>query len=564
MTLELPERGAFVGDNPIEVRGRTARGSALVERMLVEKQEVALDPSGAFTHSRPAEAGPNITRLRVEAEDGGRAVDAVSVFGGAVHQPGATLAKALLVHAGPELLDDNDDELDDVARLVEVMFLDQGFREKLTGTPLGEDGELVLDAFSVGAASVDLAPGDGCLGAVIALGDVNDGERLGVDLELTADGLMGVLGNQISVHADQADVAANFCPRLVEGGFETEVRDSLVDLQGLEISTNEFPDIAERLPSLHDALKDIVEDMLGGQLEESLGGFVDGFLGSFAIERTFGETVPVTVRFAVSELAVQPGGLELTLDGSFSAPAGLPTPRPGAGSLRTDDPAPVVALTTRPLAVALSDDAANQLLFASWWSGLTSNFSASEALGGSEVDLSALPEVFQPLSEAVLDIGLPATLLPAGDPEYHYDMAAGEVGLQLLVGADRRFHARLHVRAGVRMAIDEAGSVAMQLDNRPRYLTVAAGVDVVPPGLDPGDVAALLRMMVPSLLGAAKTSLPGFPIPSIPLSTFSDSIPDFQGWELALKDPSVRKLGDGGGYLVIDGDVARKQAAPPQ
>ena len=562
LALEAPAHGAFVAEGPVELRGRTTRGSARIARLLVGDEEAAVGPDGAFAHEILPVAGPHIAVLRVEADDGGRAVDALTVFGGPVHPPGAVLRRALLVHAGPALLDDDDDDLDDVARLIEVMLLDPGFAEALAGAQLGEDGDLTLRSFAVGAASVDLRPGDGCLDATVRLGDDSDGQRLGVDLELEASGWMAALGSQLFIHADQAEIAAALCPELIEGGFQTTVSEAVVELRGLRISTDENPDLAEGLPALHDALKQIVEGMLGSQLEESLGAFVDKFLSTFAIERTFGQTVPVTVRFSVAELAVDRAGLELTLDGSFSAAVGLPVPPPGAGSLRTDDPAPKVALSARPQAVALSDDAANQLLFSSWWGGLTTDFSAAEALGGTDVDLSALPEVFQPLSGAVVDLGLPATLVEAGTPDYHYDLAAGEVAILLLVGADRRFRARLHLRAGVRVALDASGQVVLELDNRPKFLTVAAGVSEVPPGLDPGDVAALLRMMVPSLLGAAKASLPGFPVPAIPLSTFSATVAEFQGTELALKDPAVRKLGEGGGYLVVEGEVERRPVAP--
>ena len=56
--------------------------------------------------------------------------------------------------------------------------------------------------------------------------------------------------------------------------------------------------------------------------------------------------------------------------------------------------------------------------------------------------------------------------------------------------------------------------------------------------------------------------MPGFPIPSIDLSTFG-GLTAFEGQALALDNAAARRLGEGGGYLVVEGDVTLVDVPPP-
>ena len=536
LVLQQPARGLFTSDPTVVVSGAVQKRSAPLVSVSVNDVDAVLD-GGFFRTELPLTPGPNLIGVRAEAEDRGRAVDAVTVFAGAVRAPGARIENAVHVHLGREFLDNNTDELDDIASIVALIISDEAFLMSLASEPfeVGDD-TITVTRIEVAGADVDLVPETNCVAAGVTV--------RGAQIDLRATGIAAILGEDVFVTADGATVELLVCGTDSPGEFAIVQSD--VRFDNLLLATNDNPDLAEDLPSTHASLVNILELALSNWLGGSLGGFLTDLLAIFTLEYTFGD---LHFSYSLTELSAHPGGLELYLGGSVSSPFGLPQMWAGAGSLRTDDPRLPDTFSTAPVAIAMSDDALNQLFFAYWWSG---------SIGDYEVDpaaLSALPEVFQPLTSFEVELGLPPTLLPPTQPEYPYDLAVGEVGLRMLVGGERNFAAGIHFRSGVDIAIDEQGGIGIAMDGRAQKIVVHANVTETPPANDKGDVAALLRLIVPSVLGSVDVSYGGFPLPDFELSAFSENVAAFAGRSISFVPSRTARAGEGGGYLVLEGSL---------
>jgi len=551
LTLQAPLRGTFTAASDVEVRGTVKAGSAPLSALTVAGEDVTIGADGGFSHLVVLKPGPNILEVRVTAEDSGRAVDAVAIYAGQVHANGALLSDALALHLGPSFLDDNEDELDDLARIVEVMLSDAPFLQTFTNVPYDFDGDtMMVTDISITDAGVDLLPEVDCLFMSLTLGEQLEGAGGHMDMSLNVSGMAALLGDVIHLHTVQTKVEARLCPTAdADGALAVELRDAVVTFDGFLLSTSDLPNLATDLPSVHDALKATLESYLVDWLTTSLGDMLVDFLGAFEMAYTFGVTPPISAAFEIEGVSVSPSGLEMRMSASFSAPLGLPVAPLGAGSLRTDD-APLAAdFSTQPVAVALSDDAVNQLLYAFWYGGGIAAYDIPTD------QLTALPEVFQPLSTLDVGMQLPSTLLPPDQPEYTFDISTGGLSLDLLAGADRWFHTMLHVRTGVDVGVNDKGELTFDLDDRAQKITVKASVEEVPAGLDKGDVAALLRMMVPTILGTVTVSYGGFPIPALELSLFSENVSVFQGKSLTFAPANIGKAGSGGGFVLAEGAI---------
>ena len=570
LQLTTPERGVFSPFQSVLVTGAARAGSAAIDRLRVNGEETPLTADGTFERSVSLNPGPNIVDLRLEAADLGRAVDAITVFGGPTHPPGEPLEDALRIHLGPSLLDDDDPDLDDLARVFEVLLVDEGYLSQMTEEPFEASGmSLTVSHIDIEAAAVDIRPAGACL--FVAL-DLGGGAAGGIELSFETSGAASLLGTQVTLDADRVEIRGHLCPKMedAEPDLIIEVGEVEVALTNLVLSTDEYPDLIDEVPAIHDALTTLLKLYIANWLSDSLGELTTELLRGFAFERTFDlatvsadsqappltEGLWVTVSFGVDGLWASDHGLDLSLSGSFSAPLGLARAPVDAGSLRTDDPPPNGPFSDRPLAVAISDDALNQLLFATWWGGMTASFEFPLDA------LSELPEVFQPLTSFTTNANLPATVLPATEDEYLYDLAIGELGLEILAGTDRRFDVSLHLRAGVAIDADDEGLLSMRLDDRARLITVHAAALQVPSFLDPGDVAALFRLMMPALLGEAEVRFGGFPIPVIEFDLLGENVQALAGRGLTLSTPTVRRTGAGGGYLVVEGDAVERRSEP--
>ncbi len=552
ITILSPQPGTFAVGDEIVISGVIEEGSAPLTELSVNREAVPYDGEETFEVTVTLEAGPNIFGLRVNSEDNGRGVDAVTVYGASTHPPGELLENALQVQLGQEALDNNTPQLDDLAGILEALIKDDQFLESLFDEPfeVSEDTTLTVERVDITDARIDILATPGCLDTLIVLGE-DDGNKEGsVEIDLTATGIASILGDLILLSAKSISIEAYICPEGEDGEVYLEIYDPEVTFEEFRIATDDNPFLADDFPNLTAALATMAEDALANWMADSMADLVLELLEDFVPSYVFGEAPEVTALFELQEIKVDTFGILLGLNGSFSALQGLPFVPENVGSMRTDDPPLSGGFSDAPVAVAMSDDALNQLLFAIWYGGGIAEYD----LPADEMD--ALPDVFQPLSSIGVDLWLPTTFVPPTYPdEYPFDMAVGGIDIELLSGEDRYFEMDLHLQAGVSLRMDDEGLLGLDIDNRAQRITVQAGVAAAPESHDPGDIAALLRMMVPPILGEVGVTYGGFPIPAFDLSELSENLSSFENRAISFDPSGLIRGGQGGGYLVVEGAI---------
>lgn len=551
INVDTPAPGTFVTGTEVLVSGSVEEGSAPLERLTIDGEEVPIE-GGTFEYLQPVEDGPNIIGLRLETEDSGRAVDAFTVFGPSTKPPETVIDNALQIELGQEFLDNNTTELDDLAGILQALLQDQQFLESFVEEPyeLSEQRYIDVNRIDISDARVNLETIYGCLDSEIILGDTGSGDGPGyMEIDLQSTGENAIFEDEIFLSTRSTRLEAQVCTAVTDGGLDLQIYNAEVTFEEFHLATSEYPHFGEEYPTINGIVASAAESALEDWIGESVADLVLEMLEEFVASYEFGTDPVVTASFDLEDILINGQGVRLEASGLFSAPVGLNPMPENVGSLRRDTKPLGADFSDAPVAVAMSKNALNQLLFALWYGGGTADYEiATEELDG-------LPNVFQPLTSLDVDLWLPPSFMPATEPEYIFDLAAGGVAVELVADGDRQFDMGIHVRAGVNLEVDEEGLLVLDLDNRAQRITVQAGVSKAPEGQDAGDLAALLRMMVPSVLGEVNVDFAGFPLPSFDLAGFSDSLSSFEGRAISFEPSNISAGGSENGYLVVEGSL---------
>ncbi|MCP4808589.1 MAG: hypothetical protein GY913_35315 [Proteobacteria bacterium] len=531
--VENPARGLFssAGDS-VMVSGTVTQGSAPIERVLLNGEEIPVEADGRFAAALDPTPGINVIGVRVEDTGGERAVAGLSFHYAGERRSGTVVPDAVFMKIGPTLLDDDQADLDDVASIIELLVDDPS----LTGSVIGmtveeEDYDLEVTDFAFDGADVDLVPRDGALEIGASLYDIE------LYFDVYGKGAYSWLSTSGVATATECLITAELVP---VGATSLELQNASASLSGFALEIDWVPGFIESW--ITDWARETIEEQLATQMESMAGDVIDGYLDSFAFEQSVGDA---DVSLTLASVDVSTDGLLLTLDG---AAEGFEPDAANAGSLRTDDSPPAWPLSNDPFAVAIDDDFLDQVLFALWTTGaLTLEFGAVEmaVLTG-----EPLPPPLGPVETLVLDFRLPPVIVP-GDEEHGIALQLGEFVMDIEREDGVEIIASINVVAGGELDLVD-GELAVSLDDRPKYVDVEVGMLASPDGLDPGDLSSLFRLMTPTLLGSAADFMPAFPIPAIPLSTFG-SAPELQGKALVASDAQVEMLESG--WLVVSGTM---------
>ena len=545
LVVEAPERGAFFGQQGVEVRGVATPGSAELASLTVNGEEVALDADGRFDAVIPVAAGVGILSFRLEDVDGERAVDGRAVHWGETYEVESTLSEAVFLHLGAEQLDDDASDVDDAAALIELALQDDAITESLVGTPSElEYFAVTPTAFALGPATVDINPTDGELQVDLVLSDVSmDFDVEGVDWYdwISTDG---------SAWMDTVAVSLDLEVQMSGGEVEVEVVGSAVSFEGFGLTVDYFPDFLE------DDLADWVQDDIEEGLEETavtmVQDLVAEFLEGMAFSFDIGETAPqVHVAVSLADIEVSAAGISLAMDGVVWGDEVVSLPE-NAGSLHTVEPSPAWPMSGDLLTVALDDDFANQLFFSMWSAGFLSDIemdgAALAALTGTELEAP-----LGPVAAVALSVDLPPVIAQTETEERMADVSLGELRMIIDRTDGERLDFSVSARTAFTVEMQDDASFEAELDARPSYVEVAVGVLEYPEALDPGDLAALMKLMVPPLLGQAGAFMPDFSAPSIVLSDLME-LDAFEGYALGLVDGALTMTPDG--WLQIDGRLS--------
>ncbi|MBM4390417.1 MAG: hypothetical protein FJ090_04805 [Deltaproteobacteria bacterium] len=542
MTVAEPARGAFTGEGDnVAVSGKVTLGSAPLTSMAVNGQKLDISArGGSFDGKVPVAPGVNILGFRVDASDTGRAVDGRAVMAGEVWDPADPLADTVKIQLGPEGLDDDKADIDDLAAIAEAVMADPTLLRSFVGYEMPTDYyTITLTDADMGRASVDIESGNGELYIDVTVSD------LWVAFDIAGVDWYDWLSTTGEAGADTATLSIVLELSADGGEVRATPTSTSVRLSGFWVTVDWFPDSME--DDLADWTQATLEETVADTVTESIETLVADYLSAFAADFSFSG---FDMHVALSSLRCAEDGLRLTLDAWVDFRTKIDLPR-GAGSLRTDGDGPGFPLTTtEPFAAAADDDLLHQLLFAFWASGSTSGIEFDgltlQVLAGD------IPPPLGPVSAASVEVNLPVTL---GKPTYDdmdIDLSIGEMRLKITREDGEKIDASVNLRTGATVAIDDDGEVGITLDERPAYMTLEVGMEASPRGLDPGDMAALVRLSVPPLLGTVASFMPDIPVPDIPLDSFADSL---SGQSLGIADPAVR-VDDG--WLVIEGALEER------
>ena len=139
LAVDTPERAWFSGGSSVGYSGTAQGGTWDLTELRLNGENIQLNGSGRFSHSLTAETGLLILAARLEDEGGERAVDARSVYHGPLHEPGAMIEGGVRLQVSPELLDDDDPDLDDLASIAELTLTDDTLLGQLVDEPIVTD-----------------------------------------------------------------------------------------------------------------------------------------------------------------------------------------------------------------------------------------------------------------------------------------------------------------------------------------------------------------------------------------------------------------------------------------
>ncbi len=539
LRIDSPARAAFMGQQEVLLRGQVTAGSAPLVSLEVSDQAVSWDPTGAVTQRWEPVEGLNILGSRLEDEDDERAVDGRAFIWGPTHATGTTLPGALRVLLGPDL-----SELSDIVALV---MSDSSLASGFVGTTIQSDYvDITPTAIGWSGADVELTPGNGALQGEFVLHDLW--------MDYTAD-VIGWFEVDGSAWMNSLTLDATVQLSIRNGQVQATTQDVTASLSGFGLEMDWVPSFAEEWIAdwAADYLSESLEEQLASTLEELLPEYLDGL----AMDYAFGDGVPINFSAAVSGLEVTSGGIRLEMDVSTWSQAAIQLPE-GAGSLDTTEAAPAWSeIAGGSFGLLVDDDLVNQLLYAFWTSGALSSLQIGNlelaVLMGEQMD-----PPLGPVESVTIDFQLPPVIQPAVQDDMDFNLGIGELRLAFLredgVLHDFSVNASTGSTASIE-PVDGEDQVVMALDSRPAYVQVEVGTISYDPNLDPGDLAALVRLIVPPLLGRSSDFMPGIAVPALELGELSD-MDALQGVSLQFRDPEISMTAEG--WIALEGEFTSR------
>lgn len=535
LNIETPERGSFISDGEFTLSGSFSNGSGAVQSLSLNTVPIEFNDGGAFEVPVAVVPGIQQINLRAEAGDGGRAVRSRAVYAGELHSESDWIDSAVRLQINQELLDDGDDDLDDLASIAELIVADLDLSSSLLGMTFEVSiFDITPTSVSYGDPEIAIFAGDP-LHTVLEVPDIEVWFNVSTYLGINVDGVLT---------ADNIRLLLDIGIDSTGNTIQTTVENAESDIVNAEIDIEYIPGFAE----------DLVIDLVVGQIEDELETVaVDlitetaaQYLESFALETEL--LSGVFIESSLDAVQTVNDGLRLILDARFFGDSVVSVPQ-GAGSLATAGAGPGWPIGDSPLAVAIDDDLLNQLMFVVWQVGTLDNIQLDaillEGLSG-----APLPPPLGPADVVDISVGLPPVLRPARVENTDASIQLGEWQLMFTREDGEVIDMRIALDAGLSLSIDEENSVDLNVDSRPAELLLGVDTLTHPAALDSGDLSALGRLLVPSLLGTVSNFLPSLDIPPIPLSGISSELGDRV---ITFKNPDINVRSDG--WTVVTGEI---------
>jgi len=518
LSITSPSRGEFAVYNDLAISGSTEEGSAAISRLLINQSEVALI-NGDFAYSQEASAGINVLNFRLEAEDGERVVDSLGIYKGPFHPIDEPVEAGIRLQIGQELLDDNDPDLDDLAAIAENMLNSLDLESMFVGETYDVSGfDVIPNGFSHGGIDLQIQTGQ----TLMVYVEVAD-----LDLDFTVDTWLDLDGE---VTAESAVLSIQLDFTVEDGLVQVLPVGTTAEFTSMDVEIEYIPGLAENL--IIDWAQDNIEEMLAEEAESLIIELATEYLNSFVIDSEL--FAGVNLLASVAELDVGEEGLRIVADGTFYGPIVKELSSQIGSAKMAEEPPDWPLSTSKPFAAAVSGDLANQLMFAAWATGFFDNIEMDgfliQGLAG-----DALPPPIGPVDMLRLNLALPPSLHVPTVDGMTADLGIGEWQMLFTREDGEEIDFRVNLKAGVYAYFDE-GRIRLTPDNRPSKIELGVATITAPENLDKGDVSALGRLMVPSLLGSVNNYLPSIELPSIPLGGLYEGL---EGEELVITTAEI-------------------------
>ncbi len=537
LSIDSPARASFMGERDVVLQGQVTTGSAELDTLVISDTDVSWGPSGMVNQGWSPEPGLNILGSRLEDIDGERAVDGRAFMWGPTHEVGTSLPGALRLLLGPDL--------SELSNIVELVLADSSIAQDFVGTTLETDyADITPTSFSWSGADVSMSPTNGAVEGSFTLYDVW--------MDFTAD-IYGWFEVDGSAWMSSLDLDATIELSIRNGQVQANASYVNASLEGFGMEVDWVPSWAEEW------LADWAADYVAESLEEEVGAMLEEllpeYLSGLAMDFSYGDTNPIHFSADVSGLECTSGGIRMEMDVAAWSDVGIDLPS-GAGSIdTTEDPPAWSEGSGGSFALLIDDDLVNQLLFAFWTSGQLTRLQIGNlelaVLMGEQMD-----PPLGPVETVTIDFRLPPVMQPPVQDDQDFNLGIGELRLAFLREDGVNHDFSVNASTGTTVSIepvDGEQQIVMALDSRPAYVQVEVGTIEYDEALDPGDLAALVRLIVPPLLGRSSDFMPGVAVPALEFSEFSD-LPALQGVSLQFQDPQAHVTSSG--WLVMKGEYS--------
>lgn len=514
--ITQPARGTFAGDVATLVVTGTATDDSGVARVQVNGVDAALAGDGSWTATIPVAPGTQLIHAVARDAQGNAGKESRAVVAGPVQPIAAAVPRAITAAmSAPTIAAIGRGvtgflQTGDLAAIIAPHnpVIDIG------GGPDCNYAQAAITHLSFGSATrVALTPQVGGLGLDVELDQVAIGMHLRYAV-LCADG-----GRDVTVRASHIQVTGVLRVGVAAGAFDVALSGQDVQVTGLDIDLGGVPgDVVDWL-HLDTALGPIVgwatEQLVVPVLNTALAGLDD--TRTVDVLRT-----PVDVAVAPSRIALDAAGAVIELDTTLRAHGDAASP----GYVVVANQRPAMS-ADRGFALAVADDAANQLLGSLW------------AAGGMDKVFDLTTGSYGELGKLYDRVELSAKVPP------FVDAGGGSLGLTIgdLVATFKNGDA---VAAAIAISVQVGLQVVTGADGRPRLDigTPTTYVDVLDEGVDGANVLsnaqfeALTSFALARVIAFGSGSIGAIPLPSLGGVAVHD---------LAITEHT--------GYLVVDGDV---------
>jgi hypothetical protein len=547
LQITAPERASFHPPGALRVQGQTQVHDAALKSLIINGIDIQVESTGEFSQILPVSVGLNLLGAHLEDLAGRSAKDGRAFYWGTALYPGDRVKEGLRLRLGPELLDDNDPDLDDVATLIEIAAADDSLAKELEGIAVVDDNyDFILTSLDIGSADVDIDPQNGFLSVGVDLHDFT------MDFDINDIFGIGSLDTNGSAWASTVRLTLDLALTLNGGQIESSATQAETSLSGFGLTIDNFPDSLEEY--LADWIQDYIQEAATEALKEQASGLLVNFIEGMSADINIGE---IAVFTTLNQVEIKPTGIRITAD-LASEGADLSHLPKNAGSPKTPSEPPNWAeLPDQPLAVAIDDDLLNQFFFSYWATGAMEGFEFS----GTELALLAggpIDAPIGPVSSASLGFMLPPMFRKSNQKEMTGDMGFGE--LRLAISREDGLVQDFSINAwvGTQATLADSGKINFKLESRPEFIPMEIGVLQSDPTLDPVVLADLIEGMMPSLFERASALAPSFEIPAIPLGE-TLNVSALSDLELRLEDASVALNDDN--WLLLGAAVGASESS---